>query len=494
METPILYKPTPEGAKDYIVPSRLHPQSVYALPQSPQTLKQLIMMAGFDRYYQIAKCFRDEDLRRDRQPEFTQIDIEASFVTTSSIKDLALQLCRTIWNNPSLNFIDLTFHQAMALYGCDKPDLRFGLPLTNLTDTFSHTSIPFLQELFQSSSSQTPTVLGISVPAKVFLLSRKILDALALALKKSPLFTKNTHFFYVKVESSQPTQPKGGVAKWLTSQNIQEISSSIASTLLTVKDILQNTQISLCESLQHHGADATYLFIAHPEAAKGQALGSLLRTEIASQAKLIDAHSYVFAWIHSFPLFEWDEEQQKLNAMHHPFTLPTDTEAFLALSPTDHSALNLSAHAFDVVCNGYEIAGGSLRISCPQLQKHMFSLLGLSPDDMNHQFGFFLEALRYGAPPHGGIAMGWESHYDAPHKILISERCDSFPQNHTSRMLNVWCACCMGYRISQRVRPTRAIIIGQQSHMIFCKKSLLCPYFALEEEQENDFRGQGHSL
>ncbi|TDJ09081.1 MAG: aspartate--tRNA ligase [Deltaproteobacteria bacterium] len=374
IETPILFKSTPEGARDYIVPSRIHPGKVYALPQSPQTLKQLLMIGGLDKYFQIIKCFRDEDLRADRQPEFTQIDIEASFVTQEYIQNLATKLMASLFKlSDDFSISIMSYQDAMRDYGCDKPDLRYDLKHHILTDLFKDSDF----KVFSSVSQEGGLIKGIFIPEEMGTFSRKDTDSLVEVVK--PYGGKGVAFF--KIENGQL---KAGISKFIT------------------PDIFK--------ALPEQG-NGTWFFAADGEHSVAHACGDALRRHFADILNL-KGEGYSFVWINDFPLLEWDRDLKRFMAVHHPFTMPKKEQLddFLNGDVNDPEGplKDLLAEAYDVVCNGYEIGGGSLRIFDGKVQDQMFKALGFTPEEAQSQFGFFLEALDYGTPPHGGIAFGFD--------------------------------------------------------------------------------------
>lgn len=369
VETPILYKTTPEGARDYIVPSRVHAKKVYALPQSPQILKQLLMMGGTDRYFQLCRCFRDEDLRADRQPEFTQVDIEASFCTEETLKALARELIKKWFSLPeSFELKTLNYAEAMSSYGSDKPDLRFGLKHHPVTEFFKDSAFG----LFQSLAAEGGLIKAIFLPQSQGVLSRKEIDALVEVVK--PYGGKGVAWFKI-----QGQECSGGISKF------------IDSSLLAKFQELQAEENGL------------WLFCGSPQNKVSHDCANAVRLFLGKHFNLYQ-EQYSFAWINEFPLLEWDEG--RFFALHHPFTSPhaKDREAFL--TGTTEDLKNVRAQAYDLVCNGYELGGGSIRISNQSLQNRMFECLGMSEQEQQQKFGFFLEALQYGTPPHGGIAFG----------------------------------------------------------------------------------------
>lgn len=367
VETPILTKPTPEGARDYLVPSRVNPHSFYALPQSPQLLKQLLMVSGMDRYYQIAKCFRDEDLRANRQPEFTQIDLEMSFVEQEDVMELTSGLVREIYRqvkgielpNP---FPVLSYQDAMNRFGSDKPDLRFELEILDLKEAVSESAF----QVFQNA----PEVRGILIPKGAAAFSRKALDKLT--------------------DLAKTYQAKGLIwMKWG-----EEVQSPIAK-FLSKDDLLR------IQNTSRANAGDLLLIVCDTWETALTALGQL-RVHIADVMGMIDPSRVSVTWITDFPLLEYDEETRRYYAKHHPFTQPNWED--LDLLETDPA--NVRAHAYDLVINGEEAGGGSIRIHDAKLQERIFSVLGLTKKDVEEKFGFFVEAFRYGAPPHGGLAFG----------------------------------------------------------------------------------------
>jgi len=371
METPILGKSTPEGARDYLVPSRVNKGSFYALPQSPQIFKQLFMVSGFERYYQIAKCFRDEDLRADRQPEFTQIDIETSFLTQEDIMSLTEAMLVKVWKD-SINvdikgpFDVLTYEEAMTTYGSDKPDRRFGMHLNDVSELVKGSEFG----VFSGAVANGGSVKCIVAKNLADKYSRKQIGKLEDVAKTY----KAKGLAWLKFD----TEFAGPIAKFVT----EELAENLKNTLnLESNDLL--------------------LFVADKTSVCNNALGNL-RIHIAKEQGLIDPDVFDFCWVIDWPLYEYDEELGRFFAAHHPFTAPKPEH--LELMTTDPK--NCLANAYDVVCNGYELGGGSLRIFDQDLQAKMFEVLGFSEEELRSQFGFFIDALKYGTPPHGGIALG----------------------------------------------------------------------------------------
>lgn len=367
VETPFLSKSTPEGARDYLVPSRVNKGHFYALPQSPQITKQLLMNAGFDRYYQIVKCFRDEDLRGDRQPEFTQVDLETSFLTEQEIQDITEGLIARVMKETkgievTLPFPRMKYDDAMALYGSDKPDTRFDMLLQDLTAVVKGVDFKVF--------SEAPAVKAIVVKGAADNYSRKDIDKMTEVAKQYGA----KGLAWVKVVDGELNGP---VAKFLTA-----IQGDLTSALdLEDKDLV--------------------LFVADTLEVANATLGAL-RGRIAKELGLIDNDKFNFLWVVDWPMFEWSEEEGRYMSAHHPFTLPqADTAHEL-----EGELANVRAIAYDIVLNGYELGGGSLRINQKELQERMFKALGFSAKEANDQFGFLLEAMDYGFPPHGGLAIG----------------------------------------------------------------------------------------
>lgn len=368
VETPILYKTTPEGARDYIVPSRVHKGKVYALPQSPQTLKQLLMIANTDRYFQICKCFRDEDLRADRQPEFTQIDIEVSFSTEEYMRNLCTEMLKTFFNLPEefkLQVMD--YAEAMNLYGSDKPDIRFGLEHQNCTSLFQQSSFQTFVDISQGQG----LIKGIWVPKSLGELARKNIDELTNVVK--PYGGKGVAWFKKTKEGLS-----GGISKFIDDKILNE---------------LKDTE-----------EEGIWLFCADSNHSTAHACADAVRRHLGRFLELIKPGENKFLWINKFPLLDYVPEENRYVACHHPFTRPLKEDEDKFLQGIDLASVR--AEAYDLVCNGYELGGGSLRIYDQNLQSRMFQLLGLSEEETKRQFGFFVEALQYGTPPHGGIAFG----------------------------------------------------------------------------------------
>ncbi|NLB81812.1 MAG: aspartate--tRNA ligase [Clostridiaceae bacterium] len=372
IETPMLIKSTPEGARDYLVPSRIHNGSFYALPQSPQLYKQLLMVSGMDKYFQIARCFRDEDLRADRQPEFTQIDLEMSFIDMDDIISINEGMMTELFKNTigvevETPFMRMTYKEAMDRYGSDKPDTRFGLELIDLTDVLKGCGFKVFADAIASGGS----VRAINAKASAEKFSRRDLDSLV---------------DYVKTYNAK------GLAWIIVTQ--EELKSPIAKFLTQeeLKAIIKTTEAQEGDVL---------LFVADKNQIVFDSLGNL-RLEIARRLNLIDNNKFNFLWVTDFPLLEFDNEKNKYVAIHHPFTSPKDEDIKLL----DSNPLDVRAKAYDIILNGTELGGGSIRIYDSGLQSKMFSSLGFSEQEANTRFGFLLNAFKYGTPPHGGMAYG----------------------------------------------------------------------------------------
>jgi aspartyl-tRNA synthetase len=371
VETPVLTKSTPEGARDYLVPSRVHAGQWYALPQSPQIFKQLLMVAGMDRYFQIVKCFRDEDLRADRQPEFTQIDIEMSFATRDMVMQLGTELIRHVWmevNKVEVGEIPvLSYHEAMGRFGVDAPDMRFGMEHQSLD--WSGSAFGVVSSALAAGGICKAMVVKAGAEA-----SRKTIDGWTDFVKRYKL----SGLLWGKVAAGE------GAPSW--------------------SGPLSKVEPELLAQLQGVDVGDLVLVAAGKPAAVHAGLGRL-RVQIARERDLIPRGTYAFCWVTDFPSFEWDEDEHRWNAVHHPFTKPRDEDVHLMGTGREAEIL---ADAYDVVCNGYEIGGGSIRIHDSEIQSKVFSTLGLSPEEAQQKFGFLLDALACGAPPHGGMAMGFD--------------------------------------------------------------------------------------
>ena len=398
VETPILVGSTPEGARDFVVPSRMNPGQFYALPQSPQTLKQLLMVSGFDRYFQIAKCFRDEDLRADRQPEFTQIDCEMSFVEQDDVINLFEGMAKYLFkeirgvemNEP---FMRMPWADAMKYYGSDKPDLRFGMKFVELMDIMKGHGFP----VFDNAAY----IGGICAEGAAHY-TRKQLDVLTEFVKKPQIGAKG--MVYARVEADGNV--KSSVDKFYAQEVLQEMKAAFNAK---PGDLI--------------------LILSGDDAMKTRKQLNELRLEMGNQLGLRDKNKFVCLWVVDFPMFEWSDEEGRLMAMHHLFTHPKDED--IPLLDTDPAAVR--ADAYDMVCNGIEVGGGSIRIHDAQLQAKMFEILGFTPEKAQEQFGFLMNAFKYGAPPHGGLAYGldrWVSIFAGLDSI---RDCIAFPKNNSGR-------------------------------------------------------------
>ncbi|GAB4405519.1 MAG: aspartate--tRNA ligase [Microscillaceae bacterium] len=373
VETPVLIKSTPEGARDFVVPSRMNPGEFYALPQSPQTFKQILMVAGFDRYYQIVKCFRDEDLRADRQPEFTQIDCEMAFITQEDILQTFEGLVRHLFNNvkgldlPA--FPRMTYEEAMRRFGSDKPDIRFGMEFVELNTLVQGKGFKVFDE--------AELVVGICVPGSAEY-TRKQLDELTEWMKRPQIGAKGLVYVRYNTDGSL----KSSVDKFYSEEDLR----------------------SWAEAMQAQPGDL--LLLLSGPAFKTRKQLNELRLEMGQRLGLRNKNTYAPLWVVDFPLLEWDEETRRFYAMHHPFTSPKPEDMHLLVQ--DGQAGRVRANAYDVVINGVELGGGSIRIHERPLQEKMLSLLGFSPEEAQSQFGFLMEAFEFGAPPHGGIAFGFD--------------------------------------------------------------------------------------
>ncbi len=399
VETPILIGSTPEGARDFIVPSRMNPGQFYALPQSPQTLKQLLMVSGFDRYFQIAKCFRDEDLRADRQPEFTQIDCEMSFVDQDDVIDLFEDMARHLFKEVRgvelpAKLQQMTWHDAMRLYGSDKPDTRFGMEFVELMDTLKGTGT-------FSVFNDAAYIGGICVPGCANY-TRKQLDQLTDFVKRPQVGAKGL----VYVKFNEDGSVKSSIDKFYTPEvwnSVKEVMGAKDGDLVLILsgDNANKTRVQLCS----------------------------LRLEMGSRLGLRDKDKFECLWIVDFPLFEWSDEEQRLMATHHPFTMPNPDDIPLL----DEHPERVRAMAYDFVCNGIEVGGGSLRIHDCNLQEKMFNILGFTPERAMAQFGFLINAFKYGAPPHAGLAFGLDRFVSIMAGLDSIRDCIAFPKNNSGR-------------------------------------------------------------
>lgn len=397
VETPILIGSTPEGARDFVVPSRMNPGQFYALPQSPQTLKQLLMVAGFDRYFQIAKCFRDEDLRADRQPEFTQIDCEMSFVDQEDVLEVFESMARHLFKEirgveiPKLE--QMTWHDAMRRYGSDKPDLRFGMEFVELMDVLKKGKFA----VFDSAEY----IGGICVPGCANY-TRKQLDQLTDFVKRPQVGAKGL----VYIKYNEDGTVKSSIDKFYTPEDLAEVKAAMGANdgdlvLILSGEQANKTRTQLCT----------------------------LRLEMGDRLGLRDKDTFKCLWIVDFPLFEWSDEEQRLMATHHPFTLPNPDDIPLL----DEHPEQVRAVAYDFVCNGVEVGGGSLRIHDGKLQEKMFKILGFTPERAEAQFGFLINAFKYGAPPHAGLAFGLDRFVSILAGLDSIRDCIAFPKNNSGR-------------------------------------------------------------
>lgn len=397
IETPVLVKSTPEGARDFVVPSRMNPGEFYALPQSPQLFKQLLMVSGYDRYFQLAKCFRDEDLRADRQPEFTQVDCEMSFVEQEDVIEMFEGLVKHIFKFvKNIDFTDpfprMTWADAMRLYGSDKPDIRFGMPFVEFNDVAKGKGFSVIDD--------AELVVGINAKGCAGY-TRKQLDQLTDFVKRSQIGAKG--LIWVKFEPDGSV--KSSVGKFYTSEELQDWGSKAdaepGDLLLVMTGEAMKTRKQLCE----------------------------LRLEMGNQLGLRDKSVFAPLWVIDFPLFEWDEETKRYYAMHHPFTSPNPED--IPLLDTDPGKVR--ATAYDIVVNGTELGGGSIRIHDSELQDKMFKLLGFTPERAHEQFGFLMNAFKYGAPPHGGLALGFDRFVSILAELDTIRDVIAFPKNNSGR-------------------------------------------------------------
>ena len=398
VETPLLIGSTPEGARDFVVPSRMNPGQFYALPQSPQTLKQLLMVSGFDRYFQIVKCFRDEDLRADRQPEFTQIDCEMSFVEQEDVLNMFEGMAKHLFKvirgvEFKESFMRMTWQDAMKQYGSDKPDLRFGMKFVELMDIMKGHGF----SVFDNAAY----IGGICAEGAASY-TRKQLDALTEFVKRPQVGAKG--LVYARVEADGNV--KSSVDKFYSQEVLQEMKNAFGAKpgdliLILSGDDAMKTRKQLCE----------------------------LRLEMGNQLGLRDKDKFVCLWVIDFPLFEWNEDDQRFYAMHHPFTSPNPDD--IPLLDTDPGAVR--ANAYDMVINGVEVGGGSIRIHDSQLQDKMFKLLGFTEERAQEQFGFLMNAFKYGAPPHGGLAYGLDRFVSLFAGLDSIRDCIAFPKNNSGR-------------------------------------------------------------
>ena len=400
IETPVLVGSTPEGARDFIVPSRMNPGQFYALPQSPQTLKQLLMVAGMDRYFQIVKCFRDEDLRADRQPEFTQIDCEMSFVEQDDIintfEEMAKYLFKEVrgYDLGDAPFLRLPWHEAMRRFGSDKPDMRFGMEFIEVMDVLKGTG--------EFGVFNEAAYIGAIVAEGCAAYTRKQLDELTNFVKSPQIGAKG--LVYARVD--EQGNVKSSVDKFYAPEVMQRLKEFTGAK---PGDLL--------------------LMISGPDAMKARKQLCELRLEMGSRLGLRDKNKFALLWVVDFPMFEWSEEEGRLMAMHHPFTSPKPCD----IPKLDTDPASVLADAYDMVCNGVEVGGGSIRIHDAELQAKIFKTLGFTPERAKEQFGFLMNAFKYGAPPHGGLAYGldrWVSLFAGLDSI---RDCIAFPKNNSGR-------------------------------------------------------------
>ena len=398
VETPILIGSTPEGARDFVVPSRMNPGQFYALPQSPQTLKQLLMVSGFDRYFQIAKCFRDEDLRADRQPEFTQIDCEMSFVDQEDVINLFEDMARTLFKEVRgvelpAKLQQMTWHEAMRRFGSDKPDLRFGMEFVELMDVLKTGAFAVFD--------QAEYIGGICVPGCANY-TRKQLDQLTDFVKRPQVGAKGL----VYIKYNEDGTIKSSIDKFYTPEQLLKVKEKMGAkdgdlVLILSGEKTNKTRTQLCT----------------------------LRLEMGDRLGLRDKNKFECLWIVDFPLFEWSDEEQRLMATHHPFTMPNPDDIPLL----DEHPEQVRAKAYDFVCNGIEVGGGSLRIHDCDLQEKMFQILGFTPERAMAQFGFLINAFKYGAPPHAGLAFGLDRFVSIMAGLDSIRDCIAFPKNNSGR-------------------------------------------------------------
>lgn len=399
VETPLLIGSTPEGARDFVVPSRMNPGQFYALPQSPQTLKQLLMVSGFDRYFQIAKCFRDEDLRADRQPEFTQIDCEMSFVDQEDVLEVFESMTRHLFKevlNVELpaKLRQMTWHEAMSKYGSDKPDLRFGMEFVELQDLLKGTG--------EFSIFNSAEYIGGICATGCSSYSRKQINELTDFVKRPQVGASG--LIWLKVEEDGSI--KSSIDKFYSAEILEQ----------------------LCERMNAKTGDLVLIMCGEkPNKTRTQLCA--LRLEMAERLGLRDKNKYECLWIVDFPLFEWSDEEQRLMATHHPFTLPNPDDIPLL----DEHPEQVRAKAYDFVCNGIEVGGGSMRIHDGALQEKMFQILGFSKEEALAQFGFLINAFKYGAPPHAGIAFGLDRFVSIFAQLDSIRDCIAFPKNNSGR-------------------------------------------------------------
>ena len=400
IETPVLVGSTPEGARDFIVPSRMNPGQFYALPQSPQTLKQLLMVAGMDRYFQIVKCFRDEDLRADRQPEFTQIDCEMSFVQQDDIINVFEEMTKHLFKElrgvdlGETPFLRLSWHEAMRRFGSDKPDMRFGMEFVELKDIFAGKS--------DFAVFNDAAYIGGICAEGCASYTRKQIDELTNFVKSQQVGAKGLVYARVGEDGSV----KSSVDKFYTQEVLQEMKEAFGAKpgdliLILSGEDANKTRKQLCE----------------------------LRLLMGERLGLRDKNKFALLWVIDFPMFEWSEEEGRLMAMHHPFTSPKPSD----IEKLDTDPANVLADAYDMVCNGVEVGGGSIRIHDAVLQAKIFKVLGFTPEKAQEQFGFLMNAFKYGAPPHGGLAYGLDRFVSLFAGLDSIRDCIAFPKNNSGR-------------------------------------------------------------
>ena len=400
IETPVLVGSTPEGARDFIVPSRMNPGQFYALPQSPQTLKQLLMVAGMDRYFQIVKCFRDEDLRADRQPEFTQIDCEMSFVQQDDIINVFEEMTKHLFKElrgvdlGETPFLRLSWHEAMRRFGSDKPDMRFGMEFVELKDIFAGKS--------DFAVFNDAAYIGGICAEGCASYTRKQIDELTNFVKSQQVGAKGLVYARVGEDGSV----KSSVDKFYTQEVLQEMKEAFGAKpgdliLILSGDDANKTRKQLCE----------------------------LRLLMGERLGLRDKNKFALLWVIDFPMFEWSEEEGRLMAMHHPFTSPKPSD----IEKLDTDPANVLADAYDMVCNGVEVGGGSIRIHDAVLQAKIFKVIGFTPEKAQEQFGFLMNAFKYGAPPHGGLAYGLDRFVSLFAGLDSIRDCIAFPKNNSGR-------------------------------------------------------------
>jgi len=401
IETPVLMRSTPEGARDYLVPSRVNPGKFFALPQSPQTYKQILMVSGFDRYFQIVKCFRDEDLRADRQPEFTQVDIEMSFIDEEDIYELMEGLMKklfkdTVGKEIETPFPRMSYEDAIITYGSDKPDTRFGLEFCDFSDIVENSEFKIFSKTVQNGGA----VVGFNLPGQGEM-GRGALDRLTERVQEE---TGAGGLIYIKINEQET---KCSVGKFLTDETVQTMIDRAGAEM---NDLV--------------------LILAGPKPKVYKQLGTL-RLMMGHDHNLIDENEDNFLWVTDFPLVEWDEGENRYVALHHPFTSPKEED----IEKLDNDPKSVKSRAYDLVLNGSEIGGGSIRIHNREVQQKMFDILGISEDEAEEKFGFLLEAFKYGAPPHGGIALGLDRIVTLLTRASSIREVIAFPKNQKAQSL-----------------------------------------------------------